>query len=1263
MRAALLLRTVLLLLPLALFGCSDGEDSRSGTAPAAVEKVHVSKRTVPVFISWLHDGANTVHYIVYRAPKDGSAPMTEIARVPVGGAGQKAYLVRDAEVADASLHRYGVAVAGSAHVTETTLHDESAVAAAAASCQVQDISFEDSDGDGIPNTVEFEGWQIYVAPLTASPSGIGNQLQRDKPVLKSVSSSIFYDDTDGDGLCDWQEHGQASTDPDNADTDNDGLGDRDEVVTWNSNPNDPDSDDDAFAPVLALTNGQQQVQYVTLASADPALLDGREVCASAGFTCNFKTSPTLADTDGDSYTDYAEIIQLGSQFNPLVANLPLLELSLVGTANLSVTITFSDSTTQAQTKSSSLAQGQSSTDQRYASTVRKTWDKFGQSLSTDIGAGPLPKGASYNVNVTASFEEGTATTQTSGWSKATTTQSQQTYNDAVQTARQQGSQISGGAIAMGVQIVNTGSVTYNLTDLNVTALRRLPAQNSFEAIGTMLLASPLGSDGISLAPGGSTGVLQVKTDATANKVLDLMADPASLYFSIASFKINNSQKVDFNFIEQVTNAQTGLVLIDFGSGGVFSKRVATNVARTAGKITGIRVADALTTLGIAYETTNRVINGQTVTVLTGVQDPSTGQFVRVDDGNNRFWAAMRTADQVGLVPQNFEDLVLPAGQAIYLLYVTDGDRDGVFLRDEILYGTSDANPDSDGDGLSDFDEIVTGWQVSANLPPRYPAQVFSDPTAADADNDGFSDQQEKALGTDPNSPDTDGDLLCDGNGSSVNATGICTAGVTPDAQPLAARFAFIGATPAPYVINAAANAAIAVDFSIPVKANSSLSVRSLTRGPVSGSVAFSNGGRTMTFTPQQAFQPNEVIEVSLLGETSEATGARLPDYHYRFQVATPAGTGFDDAPRAEFSLSPSSLLRVTSMISGDFNQDNLSDIAITAYIDNGIFGTADDSVYIAFNSGSGDFVPVVAFPVVAGSAPQALVAGDFNGDGRLDLATANPKTGHVNLLLASSTQGQFSLQSPVATGAGPVGIATGDFNGDGHLDLVTANRDAGSNSVLLGRGDGSFAPAVSLPSGATPRAVAVADLDNDGFLDVITAFGTAGNGGLYVNLGNGDGSFRQTGIAQPFTASGFPAAIAIGDFNGDGLPDVVTANQDSNDVSLLLNNGNGVFTAQPNTPVVAQPTAIIAADFNGDGKLDLATSGSASTQATASVLYAQQNVGSFERQDLDNLAMQGTALVADLFVPGPPAQPLMLVIGGQGSPSGYQVQPVEQLQP
>lgn len=201
-----------LLLAATLAGCGD-DPPPAPAGPERVAQVFVAKGTRPVIVSWLHAGAGATEYVVYRIARDGSTPAVEIARKSVGNPGQRVYVHRDAEVDDATPFRYGVAVAGAGRLTETTFSDERAAVVAASGCQVQDISLSDVDGDGISNEDEFEGWQIFIAPLTASPTGIANQLQRDRPVLRKVSSSPFYDDTDGDGLCDWQEHAQAGSDP------------------------------------------------------------------------------------------------------------------------------------------------------------------------------------------------------------------------------------------------------------------------------------------------------------------------------------------------------------------------------------------------------------------------------------------------------------------------------------------------------------------------------------------------------------------------------------------------------------------------------------------------------------------------------------------------------------------------------------------------------------------------------------------------------------------------------------------------------------------------------------------------------------------------------------------------------------------------------------------------------------------------------------------------------------------------------------------
>jgi len=138
------------------------------------------------------------------------------------------------------------------------------------------------------------------------------------------------------------------------------------------------------------------------------------------------------------------------------------------------------------------------------------------------------------------------------------------------------------------------------------------------------------------------------------------------------------------------------------------------------------------------------------------------------------------------------------------------------------------------------------------------------------------------------------------------------------------------------------------------------------------------------------------------------------------------------------------------------------------------------------------------------------------------------------------------LRLPV--GEEPTSVAIGDLDGDGFLDLVTANWGSDDVSVLLGAGDGTFGAAATFAAGHFPRSVAIDDLDGDGFLDLVTA--NSDSNDVSVLLGAGDGTF---GAAATFTAGYGAYSVAIDDLDGDGFLDLVTANAASNDVSVLIN--------------------------------------------------------------------------------------------------------------
>ena len=237
------------------------------------------------------------------------------------------------------------------------------------------------------------------------------------------------------------------------------------------------------------------------------------------------------------------------------------------------------------------------------------------------------------------------------------------------------------------------------------------------------------------------------------------------------------------------------------------------------------------------------------------------------------------------------------------------------------------------------------------------------------------------------------------------------------------------------------------------------------------------------------------------------------------------------------------------------------------------------------NAVPGDgFVSAVDYP--AGSYPFSVAVGDFNGDGRADLAVANPSDPSGVSVLLGNGDGTFEAPVNYATGQGPTFVAVGDFNGDGKDDLVLANRTSNSVSVLLGNGDGTFQPAVNYPAGSQPWSIAVADFNSDGRPDMVVS--NFGSGNVSVFLGNGDGVFQP---AVNYETGGQAWSVAVGDFNGDGRADLAVTDAGFANtvgfVQVLLGNGDGTFRAPVGYAVGMGPIVVVVADFNVDGKNDL----------------------------------------------------------------------------
>ena len=301
------------------------------------------------------------------------------------------------------------------------------------------------------------------------------------------------------------------------------------------------------------------------------------------------------------------------------------------------------------------------------------------------------------------------------------------------------------------------------------------------------------------------------------------------------------------------------------------------------------------------------------------------------------------------------------------------------------------------------------------------------------------------------------------------------------------------------------------------------------------------------------------------------------------------GTGngmFTSAPNGTVTVGA----EPTSVAVGDFNGDGVADLAVTNY--------GSGTVTILLGAGNGTFAPVSNSSVV-GSGPNSVVVGDFNGDGIADLAVANTSGNGLTILLGNGN-GTFTPASgsPVPAGNGPVSVAEGDFNGDGIVDLAAANAGDGTVTILLGNGDGTFTPAANNPVsvGSEPSSVEVGDFNGDGIADL--AVTNYGGESLTILLGSGNGTFSSA-ANSPVTVGSGPSSVVLGDFNGDGIPDLAVANYGANTVTVLLGNGNGTFTATPsNWPTGGGPGFLAAGDFNGDGLQDLAVASEGSGTVT-----------------------------------------------------------------
>lgn len=291
-----------------------------------------------------------------------------------------------------------------------------------------------------------------------------------------------------------------------------------------------------------------------------------------------------------------------------------------------------------------------------------------------------------------------------------------------------------------------------------------------------------------------------------------------------------------------------------------------------------------------------------------------------------------------------------------------------------------------------------------------------------------------------------------------------------------------------------------------------------------------------------------------------------------------------------------------------------------------------NSVGVFLGNGDGTFTGLSSIAVTCN--PVYVTIGDFNGDGKPDLAVSGagcgPGTNGITILLGNG-DGTFTTKGILtASLSNPYGSVVGDFNGDGKLDLAVVDRGATTDSVFFffGNGDGTFQTPVGVSLGASAAAneIVAADFNKDGHLDVAVSEINGSN--VVVILGNGNGTF-QAPRTNALPAQGW--GLAVADVNEDGVPDIVATTPSNGGVTVFLGAGNGNFTAVKNPQTGTTPTAnayvpgggctaITLGDFNKDGKLDIAAGLSGVNSAALVAVLAGNGDGTFGAERLFGVA-------------------------------------------